>query len=264
MRKLILIALCVCLAGVIGPETRAQGVPVRDAQALQIATLSISVMGGSNLVFLQDTLAEGTITLVRPDEQSTGTFALKTRGAGQLRGDFIIAGQASSAIYNAGLGASRLPDWSVKAIRPSQALAKRPEHLPVLVLSTDVNDPRAGVSLVGSEVVGGTSVWQLRFSRWIPPDTPLQEIYSKLAQYDVLIDQSTGLVVSLRYDVPSMESLLDRFPMEFRYEDYRWAGGLIVPYKITQVLAGRIIAIYEVTSFRTNAGASDLEFALPR
>jgi len=67
----------------------------------------------------------------------------------------------------------------------------------------------------------------------------------------------------VRYEVPTLENLLDHRTMEFAYSDYRPESGLLVPHKIIQQVQGTQAAEIEITSVSINTGLSDADFEFP-
>ncbi len=238
--------------------------PQRDPQAVAIAQRALLAMGGANLPTIQDTVARGTVTFAEDGSPTQGTLTLKTRGLRQLRADFVMSGGTSSAVYNAGRGAMRNADGTVRQYGWAQTINKRADHLPLFSMLAEYADPSVGVRLPGVEMVNGASAWRLEFQRQLPPQDDPQKVYALFARCEVFVDQASLLVIKLRYDVPAVGSLLDRHPMEFQYGDYRPEGGLVLPHTIVQSVAGSPIAIYQITSFAVNSGLSDADFILPR
>ncbi len=238
--------------------------PQRDPQAVLIAQRALAAMGSAGGAPDFETIAQGTVTLLGTEGSVQGTFVLKTGRLGQLRGDYVIGGQPSAVVYNGGRGVQQGANGKVEQVPLGMAVYKRADHFPVLSMLAEFADPSVGVRLLGVETINGAPAWRLELKRPLSPQEDPTGYYGPLARCEAFVDQASGLVSKLRYNVPAARNLADQYPMELLYTDYRREGGFVVPHTITQFVAGHQIAVYQITSFSVSPGLNDTDFQLPR
>jgi len=77
---------------------------------------------------------------------------------------------------------------------------------------------------------------------------------------DVFVDPGTGLIAAIRYKAMLGMPNPHAMEVETRFAQYERFGGLMVPSRVTEYMAGRPRMVLQIVSVRTNNGFTDADF----
>src|SRR4051812_30626495 len=189
----------------------------KDNAAVQLIRLSLAKMGSLSANG-RDTIATGTLTSFR--DGTSVPLTMKTHGTNYIRnevGDFVFIRSGSTGkTHYAG------KDHSVAY---HSIAYKRAEHLPSLLLLSEIGSPDLQCVMVGEEEVNGSPASHLRLSM-MPTDSPDIQADDLISETHVWIDQQ-GLVIKARLFIFSPQVLQNRSPVDLYYSDYRLVDGFL-------------------------------------
>jgi len=223
----------------------------RDVDAIALLRLSLVKMGALAAAN-RDTVATGTFLNLRTGASSPLT--IKTSGTDSLRNevgtDFVFIRNGSSGKTRYGGKDHKLPAHSVAY--------KRPEHLPALLLMSEVESPNLSCVMLGLESVNGIATSHIRLSL-VPQDgsSPIAE--DLMSETHVWIDER-GLVIKARVFNFSPQLLENRSPVDLYYSDYRQVEGFLVPFHVVREVDRQKDADITFTSIVLNANLSPADF----
>lgn len=222
----------------------------RDDAALKLIRLSLAKMGplaGNG----RDTIATGTFKSFR--DGTTSPLTMKTHGTDYIRNEvgdftFIRSGFSGKTHY----GGKDHP------VAYHAVAYKRAEHIPALLLLSEVESPALQCIMVGPEEVNGVSTSHIRLSV-VPEDSSDPQAEDLISETHVWIDQQ-GFVLKARIFIFSPEIIQNRSPVDLYYSDYRQVGDFLLPFHINREISGHKDAEIAFTSIDINAKLSPADF----
>lgn len=222
----------------------------RDPDAIALLRLSLVKMGGLAAAN-RSTVATG--TMLNESTGQSSSLVLKTSGTDSIRNevgsDFVFVRSAS--------GGHSHYDGKDHKVALHSLLYHRAEHMPGLLLMSDVESPNLQVQMIGSETVTGVATSHIRLSV-VPLDGSDAHLHDLMSETHVWID-AQGLVVKARIFMFSPEAIENRSPVDLYYSDYRQVGIFLVPFHIVREFLGQKEDI-TFTSIDLNAALSPAEF----
>lgn len=231
-------------------EAQTSHVARRDSAAVDLIRFSLAKMG-SLAANGRDTIATGTLTSFRTG--TTSPLTMKTHGTDYIRnevGDFVFIRSGFSGKTRSGGKDHKIAYHSVAY--------KRAEHLPALLLLSEVESPTLQCILVGTETVNGVVASHIRLSV-VPPDSLDVQAEDLISETHVWIDQQ-GLVVKARIFIFSPQILQNRSPVDLYYSDYRQMDGFLVPFHISREIAHHKDSEIVFDSIDVKAKLSEADF----
>jgi hypothetical protein len=224
--------------------------PRRDDAAVTVIRSSLLKMG-SLAANGRDTIATGTLTSFR--DGTTVSLTMKTHGTNYIRnevGDFVF-------IRSGTTGKTRFAGKDHSVAYHSIAY-KRAEHLPSLLLLSEIESPDLQCVMVGQEVVNGIPASHIRLSM-APAGSSDMQAEDLISETHVWIDQQ-GLVIKARVFIFSPQVLQNRSPVDLYYSDYRLVDGFLVPFHISREIAHHKDSEITFNSIDVKARLSEADF----
>lgn len=250
---LLLSLLASSQTGPAGPPPSSTRVPqaVRDPKAVALVRLAL-LRNGALAQARRDTVASGTIHTFRDDQ--TQSLLIKTSGTDYLRNE-VGSGFVFSRAGEHGL----LRYGGKNHSMPAQSIAyKRAEHLPSLLLISEIESPQLQCQMIGAENVNGVAASHIRLSV-VPSDGSDPHIEDLLSETHVWID-ATGLIVRARVFLFSPDAIENRSPVDLYYSDYRQIEGFLVPFHIIRDIEGQKDSEMIFDSIDLNTKLSPIDF----
>jgi hypothetical protein len=220
--------------------------PQRDPRAIAVLQQAVVAMGGGG-VLLNDTVVQATVR-----NPSTGTPAraatIKTLGA-DVRMDVGV--DALLVRNGRRLG---FKDGRWHGAGPPGRNHQRIEHLPVLLLLSEIALADASVTYVGEEKIGEQSAHRIRFARVSRLGTDFDEKVTRDSELEAFIDSASGLVLRVSYLMYSAHDWRIGIPVEIAYSDYKNLGGVMVPCRQQKRVNGNLVSETLITDFAANTG----------
>lgn len=222
----------------------------RDPDAVALIRTSLLKMGGLAAAH-RDTVATG--TMLNENTGKSSTLVLKTSGTDSVRNevgsDFVFV--------RSNFGGHSHYDGKDHKVAWHSLLYHRAEHLPGLLLLSEVESPNLRVQMIGLENVDGVPASHIRLSV-VPQDVSDARLHDLMSETHVWID-SQGLVVKARTFMFSPEVIENRSPVDLYYSDYRQVDRFLVPFHIVRAFLGQKEDI-TFTSVDLNAALSPADF----
>jgi hypothetical protein len=232
----------------------------RDPQAITILNQVISAAGGSAAVnAVQDVTASGTVTFNWAGQQVVGSVTIKGRGIGQYRLEATLpSGLQTWAVSN---GQAFMKD-STGTLDLASFHAPTFENLafPLQIVVTALQDSTISLVYVGLETGNGGQVHHIRVIRPITRNADPTDVVGRAATADVLIDANTFQVTSLSSVAFMKERVGVTCPREIQYSNYQAANGVLVPFSITELIAGQQTFNIQLSQVSFNSKLTDSDF----
>ena len=231
--------------------SQASVAPQRDPQALALLGQCASAMGATGIV--PDLYLEGTISSKNADKPPS-TVVLKSKGTGQLRTEFTSSGIQQVFVVSNERGFS-LASGKKQNLALQATAYFRPEHLSGFACTIDAARPNIAISYGGLETVGASTAHHIVFRA--QSSDPLDILMSEFHLY---LDSTTFRVVKTVTWAFSPQTLDNRSTWETYYDNYQSVSGVLVPLRITHLLAGSEFDQWTFTTIRTDVPVSNADF----
>jgi len=252
MRALMLFA---AILAVPSPGV-AQDVPRRDPQAVQILAGSFAAMGGAQRSVIADLRVEGTLSLPGDPTKVVGSFVLKVRGS-DFAVDSLLNGKENRYRVLKGKGSVKR-DNVIKPLAPYQTEGLTADVLPLFGRLGDFEKDTARVEPPEAADFNGTPCIRLRVrSAEQTQDSPWKNEHGSM---EALVDQTSGLVLSLRYTATQGPYAQDKVNIENRFSEYRIFSGLFLPTRIVRYFNDEPRLVLRIQTIQVNNGLTDRDF----
>jgi hypothetical protein len=227
--------------------------PVVAAQAQTVLNGCATAMGATQGEL--PIVAQGTLTA--SGEQASRTVTIKTHGRRLFRQDQTTpGGGGESWVINNGDG-FRLSGSQKEKMASHVVRYFRPEHLPVLSCTPDLN--KFDVAVAGQEQVNGRAVHHLKLVTK-PVSAKGQGVEAALSEYHVYVDTQTLVILKTSSFVFSPTNLQNRSVWETYYSDYRNVHGMLVPFHVENYLDGQKTQDIVFSDIQVGMSLSNAEF----
>jgi hypothetical protein len=232
----------------------------RDPQALLILSQALNAAGGVQAISaIQDFTANGTITYYWDDAVS-GSATVEGRGQGQFRIDATLPDGVRRIVANNGTGSVTESDGSVRSMPHEVASALGSMTFPYSTLLAAVGDPSVTIAYVGIVDHNGSEVHQIRVQRTYPNKAHANGQQTALTVRDIFIDPNSFVVVSV-LNMVSSGGDSEGIPREVLFANYQVAGGVAVPFQITEKVRDQSLCALQLTQIVFNTGLTDQTFS---
>ena len=239
----------------------------QDPQAVSVLNQALAVAGGAPLIkTISDYTATGNVTY-HWNPEAQGPVTIRGFGLGQIRIDANLpSGTHSEAILD-GQTTRKTVDgklWQYppsSSVPSSDAMIYQPPLfpsglvIPHMQLAVVLNSPRYSIIYKGIVQVDGKSAHDVQVQGVMPG----QAGTDSMTQYhliDFFIDQDTFQVVMTQDNVPK------NIVHQVRYSNYAQAGGVLVPFSISERMGGQNTRDFELTQINFNTGLQDSAFVI--
>ena len=256
------VVFCIIPASLLAHQrTQALGTPARDQQAVSILAQSLNASGGlTAIASLLDFKATGSVIYFWAGEEVTGTTIIKGRGTNQFRIDSALSSGNYTLIVNKGSGELKDVRGRTTPIAFANAVNKGNLIFPLAEITARFNDVTVGITYIGLTTVDNHQLHQIRTRRILTSDTGQGQLINKLTTRDFFIDPQTfQIVATLDMGHPDDKAQVD-FPHEMLFSDYRTINGILVPFSITERIAGQKTWTIQLNEISFNTGLGDTDF----
>jgi hypothetical protein len=271
----IVVLLFVCLIAIPGWSQQAtssqtsqpQSPAPQDPQAVAVLNQALAAAGGTAAFkAIADYTATGTVTYHwNPEEQ--GTITIQALGVSAIRIDANLPTGTHFEAIHSGQTTRKGTDgrfWQYPPPYPtpsSEAFPYQPPifpaglFLPVGQLAAVLNNPRFAISYRGLVQLGVKSVHDIQVQRVIPRQTSPDSM-TQYQLIDFFVDQNTFQVVMTQDNVPK------NIVHQVRYSNYGQADAVLVPFSISEQMAGQKTRDIQLTQITFNKGLQDSAFVI--
>jgi outer membrane lipoprotein-sorting protein len=195
-------------------------------------------------------------------EQVTGAVTLRGRGADQFRLDASLPQGTRSWAVSDGQGSISEPTGKTSLIPPSNGLNLGALTLPFLGVYAALTDPTVSISPAAQVTLASKPAYDIRVQRtFAQKDDPTGEL-TKWSVKDYLIDASTLTLLETRDTAYPNDAPKQAFVREVIFSDYRTTNGMLVPFSITEKIAGQQTWTIQLNAISFNTGLTDANFKL--
>lgn len=241
--------------------TQAPATPPRDQQGVSILAQTLIASGGlPAIAAVLDFKATGNVTYYWAGEEVTGTTTVTGRGTDQFRIDSAISSGTYTLLVNKGSGELKDIRGRTIPIAFQNAVNKGNLIFPLAEITARFQDTTVGITYVGLTTIDGHQLHQIRTRRILTSDTGHGQLINKLTTRDFFIDPQTFQVVAtLDMGHPDDIAQVD-FPHQMLFTDYRTINGILVPFSITERVAGQTTWTIQLSQITFNNGLGDTDF----
>ncbi len=249
----VAVGLILCLSvsdgGAVVSAAGGTGSKRVDGDAAALAEWSLRAMRPGAPV---DLVAEG---IGRLADGSSATMRFLASGRDQTRAEVTIDGRIQFVSAISGTTGFRLRDGVRSDLPLWVTLYGRPDFVPAFSRLREWNEPGTNLEYLGREKVDGRVTHRIRL--WASPrDGRPAQLEEWISEYEVFIDDETGLVAKTVGYIFSPEILENRSPVETYYGDWRMDGPIIAPHKVERWVSGQFDSSWEIRHVRVNSGVS--------
>ncbi|MGH9644553.1 MAG: hypothetical protein ACRD3Q_19285 [Terriglobales bacterium] len=250
---------CVSLVGRQIPTTT-QPTVQRDQQALAILSQALSAAGGQTAVAaIHDYAATGKVTYSWGDGVQ-GSVTVKGRGLHQFRVDATFADGVHSWVLNSVTTFQRNPDGSTSPLPSQNTIKPATVIFPLLQILTVSQDTSFSISYGGLVTRNGQQLYDILVQKIFPAASDPIGALSKMTKSQIFIDPKT-LTVQIIEDTAYRK---DGGPGEYLHDilflNYQTVNGILVPFSITESIAGQQTMTMQLSQIKFNTGLTDTDF----
>jgi hypothetical protein len=266
MRRPLAVAIILLLSTLSASLTaqqaiQAPAVPVRDQQAVSVLTQSLSVAGGlPTIAAVLDFKATGNVTYFWAGEEVTGSTTIKGRGTDQFRIDSAVSNGTYTLLVNNKSGEVKDIKGKTTPITFANAAKKGNLIFPLAEIAARVQDTTVGITYIGLTNFNGQQVHQIRTRRILTADTGHSQTINTLTTRDFFIDPQTFQVVATLDQVHPENNTQVDISHQITFSDYRPVNGILIPFSISEKIAGQITWTIQISQITFNNGLGDIDF----
>jgi hypothetical protein len=228
----------------------------RDKTALVFLGQVILKAGGSALITaVQDFTAQGTITHYWGESPEQGELTIKSRGSSQFRLDSNLPEGTWSFVANNGNGKQLFPDGTSTQVAFQNLLNAGSLTWPILKVNAALLDPTSTILDVGVVQLGNGQARQIQVQQ------NSAGMLSKNTKTDYFFDSVSYLILRTQ-DIahPNDDALNGGTKHLLDFTNYQNINGLLIPFAISQSIAGQQTWSVQLSSVSFNTGLSDSDF----
>lgn len=246
--------------------TQAQQSPIsststRDPQAVSILTQCVHAAGGSQVVStIQGFTGSGTITYYSTGEQVQGTVTVKGRGLTQFRVDASLPDGVHSWVVSRGATFEKNPDGSTSPLPSQNAVKAASATFPVPYLLSVLEDPSVSVSYGGLVTHDGVQVYDIVVQKMLSKSVDPLNTVGNTTKAHFFIDPNALVIQSVEDMAYRKDGGPGASSHEIRFSDYQTVSGVLVPFSITEFVAGQKTATIQLNQASFNSSLTDSDF----
>lgn len=255
MYRVSLLFVLLCSVGAT-PQSTA----VSDPVAISLARQAIATLTGGAAI--SDVTMNAQISAVLSPNTESGTGVFRIKGTGETRIDLTLDnGDTRSEVRGIANG-SLSGSWKKNNDTPVAYAAHNcwsdaSWFFPGLSSLTQTQNPNFIFKYVGKEQHGGVSTQHIRVYQ-ISSVSLLQH----LSTIDFYLDPASTFPLAVAFQVHPDKDASRDIPAEVRFANYQSMNGILVPFRIQQMLNGGVVLDVKVTSAVLNSGLPDSIFSL--
>lgn len=235
--------------------------PVRDPQAISVLTRCLAAAGGSQAIAaIQDFTGTGTITYFSGDQNDSGSVTVRGRGLIQFRVDATLADGVHSWIVSNGLAFQKNPQGATSPLPSQNAVKPADVTFPFSYLVSVLQDTSISVSYGGLTTHDGAQVYDIVVQKVLSKSVDPMNTVGNTTKADFFIDPNSLLVQSVQDMAYRKDGGLGASSHEIQFSGYKTANGMLVPFSITEFVAGQKTATIQLDQITFNNGLTDSNF----
>jgi hypothetical protein len=240
-----------------------QAKPQRDASALSFLSQVLNASGGSGAIGgISDFTANGSITFSWGGASVQGTATIKSRGTAQFRMDSQVPDGTWSFIVNNGAGVLSLPDGTGSGIAYQNTLNAGNLTLPLLSVFGALQDTTITIIDDGLVPLGSGQAQKITIRQNLPSSSDPTRQLSADTKRDYFFDPSSFLLLQVQDAFHSGHNTAANNNVQhvIGFSNYRSINGILVPFSISESVAGQSTWSIALTSITFSIGLTDSAF----
>jgi hypothetical protein len=203
--------------------------------------------------------ATGKVVSANPNEAPV-QLILKSKASDKLRWDLNSSSTQETVTMQAGTGKST-QDGSSTPMAPWQTMYNRQEHFPALLCGSELQRPNMEIIYVGLEAVGETPAHHIKMSAMGRGKSARADAADRIvSEFHFFLDVQSFVVLETKRFAFAPDAIQNHSDYETYYGKYALVSGLLMPFAITNVLAGQKLQDIVFDSIQLNVPWSDAEF----
>jgi len=257
------VLLLICMAAVSSPKVAGQtttSTVTRNPQALALLNQALNVAGGTSAVsMIQDFTATGNVTYYW-DEPVQGTVTVRGRGLHEFRVDAALPDGAHSWVVSSASSFQKNPNGTTSAL-PSQSTVKTPSAtIPAIQLLAVIQDTSYSITDGGLVTHDGQQEHEVIVQKTFPLGSDPMDALSAITKTEFFIDPNALTVQSIDDTAYPINDAPGSYPHEMQFSAYQTTNGVLVPFTITELIAGQQTETIQLTQINFNTGLTDADF----
>lgn len=236
--------------------------PVRDPNALALASKALQALAGSTA--LTDITLQATATYTAGSDEEMGPATLVALGNQQSLMTLNLTDGERQEIRNGIAGVWVGPDGVAHAMASHNCFIDASWFYPAFTLVALASDPTLSIVLVGPEVHNGQSVYHLALQHVMSNQVGNAiVIVASISTMQLYLDAATLLPAYLDFNLHPDYDTDFNIPFEIRYAAYQAFNGVQVPTRIQRYIENSIELDFVVGNAAVNSGVQPSLFAFP-
>jgi len=232
----------------------------RDPHAVTLLTQALNVAGSTATVSaIQDFTATGNVTYYW-NESALGTVTVKGRGLRQSRIDASGKSGVQSWVINNDKAFQKSPDGSILPLPTQNTVRPVSATFPLLELFSVIQDTTVSVSDGGLVTQNGHQVHDIQIQKTFPANSDPVGYLSKISKAHIFVDANDLTILSIKDTVYPRNGGPGEYTHEMQFSSYQTVNGVLVPFTVTELVAGQRTAIFQFNQISFNTGLTDSDF----
>jgi hypothetical protein len=233
----------------------------QNPQAVALLTQSLNAMGGvAAISAIQDYTGTGTITYNWANQPVQAEAKVQSMGVNTLRIDSNLNNGTQTWAIDGMAGVFIAPSGTRRNAPVYNLAITGGLTFPALRLLSILQSASTSVTYVGQVTRNGSTAYQVHCVLPISPSAPPAPNLPAFGAFDLYIDATSLLVVSLQETAYSETNFQVSFPHEIDFSNYQTVGGVAVPFAITESIGGQQTWSLSLTGLSFNSGLTEAVF----
>lgn len=231
----------------------------RDPQALALLTRVLAVGGGEAAISaIEDFTATGDVSYGSGDLDQ-GTVKVRGRGLHEFRIDATLPDGVHSWVINSSASFLKRPDGNGFALPAQNTVKVASATFPLVEVLWAIQDTSVSISEGGLLTHDGVQAHEVSVQEIFPTGTDPLGARSMITKAHIFIDPNTLTVQSVEDTAYPTKGVGD-IPHEMRFSAYQAVTGVLVPFSITEFIAGQQTMSMQLKEVTFNNGLTDSDF----
>ena len=125
-----------------------------------------------------------------------------------------------------------------------------------------MQDTSWSISYIGLVNHGGQQAYDIRFQKIFPQSSDPSGFQSSVTKADFFIDPNTFSILGVQDRAYPKYGEAGNSPHEMEFSNYQVVSGILVPFNMTDLIAGQQTVTIQLSQFTFNSGLTDADFSL--
>jgi hypothetical protein len=232
----------------------------RDPQAVAILTLALNASGGASVIAgISDFTAIGNITYYW-GEPIQGSVTVQGRGLHEFRVDASLPDGVHSSITNAIASFQRNPDRSTSPLPSQNTRRLVAASFPAFHILAAFQDASVSVTYGGQVLHNGQQVHDIIVRKTFSTNGDPGGALSSISKAHIFIDPNALTVQSIVDTAYRRDGGPGEYPHEMQFSAYQAVNGILVPFSVSEFVAGQHTMAIQLSRVTFNSGLTDSAF----